>query len=320
MSNWRVAEAMHGLGVGDTLDSTVNQATWHSGIPNLALQAQQTQAPPGMSSTGKWGTTSEVVRSTSSSSLTKKRARPESDQQTENSTCFHSSALSFKTRITEEDSACHGGSENLEDEGETKGEIIGRSHSKRRGRAAAIRRRRDRINQRMKALQKLVPNASKADKVSMLDEVIEYLKQLQAQVKMMSARNMSQMTTTMMMPPLLQMQQLHLQMSLLARMRMRIGIGIGLGMLNMSTVARFASRPPLVCRPSISAHATTAPAPPAIPNHGEPRKALDATINNSTPFMNPYCSFLPQVREIIHINCFRVGKLKSSSTYIYVPN
>ena len=159
-----------------------------------------------------------------------------------------------------------------------------------------------------------------ADKVSILDEVIEYLKQLQAQVKMMSARNISQMMT-MMMPPHLQMQQLHLQMSLLARMKMRMGIGIGLGMLNMSTVARFSSRPPLVHGPSISAHATTAPAPLAVPNHGEARIALDAAINNSTPFMNPYCSFIPQqVREIIHVNCFRVDKLKSSSTYIYVPN
>ncbi|GFY92673.1 basic helix-loop-helix (bHLH) DNA-binding superfamily protein [Actinidia rufa] len=43
------------------------------------------------------------------------------------------------------------------------------------------KKRRDKINQRMKTLQKLVPNSSKTDKASMLDEVIEYLKQLQAQ-------------------------------------------------------------------------------------------------------------------------------------------
>ncbi|CAN1312388.1 Transcription factor UNE10 [Linum perenne] len=49
-----------------------------------------------------------------------------------------------------------------------------------------FQRRRDRINQKMKALQKLVPNANKTDKASMLDEVIDYLRQLRAQVEMMN--------------------------------------------------------------------------------------------------------------------------------------
>ncbi|EPS58336.1 hypothetical protein M569_16479, partial [Genlisea aurea] len=60
------------------------------------------------------------------------------------------------------------------------------------------RRRRDRINEKMKALQELIPNCNKAknsflgsekkraDKASMLDEAIEYLKMLQLQVQMMS--------------------------------------------------------------------------------------------------------------------------------------
>ncbi|KAH7567444.1 hypothetical protein ACOSP7_010656 [Xanthoceras sorbifolium] len=63
-----------------------------------------------------------------------------------------------------------------------------------RGRAADVhnmseKRRRSRINERMKALQNLIPNSNKTDKASMLDEAIEYLKQLQLQVQMLTMRN-----------------------------------------------------------------------------------------------------------------------------------
>ncbi|KAL9225635.1 hypothetical protein vseg_001536 [Gypsophila vaccaria] len=69
----------------------------------------------------------------------------------------------------------------------------GRSSSK-RSRAAEVhnlseKRRRQRINEKMKALQKLIPNSNKTDKASMLDEAIEYLKQLQLQVQMLTIRN-----------------------------------------------------------------------------------------------------------------------------------
>ncbi|XP_042447018.1 bHLH transcription factor RHL1-like [Zingiber officinale] len=50
----------------------------------------------------------------------------------------------------------------------------------------AERLRRERIAERMKALQELVPNANKTDKASMLDEIIDYLKFLQLQVKVLS--------------------------------------------------------------------------------------------------------------------------------------
>ncbi|XP_022131271.1 transcription factor SPATULA-like [Momordica charantia] len=68
-----------------------------------------------------------------------------------------------------------------------------RSSSK-RSRSAEVhnmseKRRRRRINEKMKALQNLIPNSNKTDKASMLDEAIEYLKQLQLQVQMLSMRN-----------------------------------------------------------------------------------------------------------------------------------
>ncbi|WCJ31180.1 Transcription factor SPATULA [Euphorbia peplus] len=66
--------------------------------------------------------------------------------------------------------------------------------SSKRSRAAEVhnlseKRRRSRINEKMKALQNLIPNSNKTDKASMLDEAIEYLKQLQLQVQMLSMRN-----------------------------------------------------------------------------------------------------------------------------------
>ncbi|KAL8139033.1 hypothetical protein V2J09_005034 [Rumex salicifolius] len=66
-----------------------------------------------------------------------------------------------------------------------------RGATTRRSRAAEVhnlseRRRRDRINEKMKTLQELIPRCSKTDKASTLDEAIEYLKSLQMQVQMMS--------------------------------------------------------------------------------------------------------------------------------------
>lgn len=68
------------------------------------------------------------------------------------------------------------------------------------------------------------------DKASILDEVIEYVKQLQAQVQMMSRMSMS----SMMMPMTMQQQ---LQMSMMAPMGMGVGMGMGMGM-DMSTMVR----------------------------------------------------------------------------------
>ncbi|XP_059443891.1 transcription factor PIF7 isoform X2 [Corylus avellana] len=214
------------------------------------------------------------------------------------------STRSFKTKTTDEDSSCHRSgsrSENRDDKGhQTTNTETGRSHSTRRIRAASIhnqseRKRRDRINQKMKTLQKLVPNANKTDKASMLDEVIEYLKQLQAQVQMMStARNMPQM----MMP--LGMQQ-HIQMSLLARMGLGVGLGMGVGMLDIANMARSLPQtlPPLIHPASVAASAPTFVSPFVVPSSVIPTHPLvepkpDLGNNASLSLPDPYSAFLAQ--------------------------
>lgn len=76
----------------------------------------------------------------------------------------------------------------------------------------------------------------------MLDEVIEYLKQLQGQVAMMSRMNMA------MMVPMAMQQQLPMAASLMAPMGLGMGMGMGLGMdhLNMIATRSGLGMPPLL--------------------------------------------------------------------------
>ncbi|CAL8121613.1 unnamed protein product [Prunus armeniaca] len=141
------------------------------------------------------------------------------------------------TKGSDHDSVCHSRPQReAGDEDDRKKRNTGKSSvSTKRSRAAAIhnqseRKRRDKINQRMKTLQKLVPNSSKTDKASMLDEVIEYLKNLQAQIQMMSRMNMP----AMMLPMAMQQQ---LQMSMMAAAPRNMGMGMGMGM-DMNTMVR----------------------------------------------------------------------------------
>ncbi|CAI9101325.1 OLC1v1038619C2 [Oldenlandia corymbosa var. corymbosa] len=130
--------------------------------------------------------------------------------------------------LDEHDSACQSRNERDAEEEKKKG-------NGKRSRAAAIhnqseRKRRDKINQRMKTLQKLVPNSSKTDKASMLDEVIEYLKQLQAQVNVMNRMNMP----SMILPLALQQQQLQM-MSMMSPMGLGMSMGMpGMGVMDMN--------------------------------------------------------------------------------------
>ncbi|XP_019058135.1 PREDICTED: transcription factor PIF1 [Tarenaya hassleriana] len=95
------------------------------------------------------------------------------------------------------------------------------STSTKRSRAAEVhnlseRRRRDRINERMRTLQELIPRCNKSDKASMLDEAIEHIKSLQLQIQMMS---MGYSMTPMMYPGMQQYMQ-HMAMGMNMEMGM----------------------------------------------------------------------------------------------------
>ncbi|EOA21218.1 hypothetical protein CARUB_v10001567mg [Capsella rubella] len=193
--------------------------------------------------------------------------------------------------IDDHDSVCHSRPQ-MEEEEEKKGG--GKSSvSTKRSRAAAIhnqseRKRRDKINQRMKTLQKLVPNSSKTDKASMLDEVIEYLKQLQAQVSMMSRMNMP----SMMLPMALQQQQ-QLQMSLMSNpMGLGIGMGMpGLGLLDLNSMNRAAAAAAAAATaPSI--HANMMPNPFAAMTSPSWEASSNDTRFQSPLIPDPMAAFL----------------------------
>ncbi|KAG2712067.1 hypothetical protein I3760_04G107900 [Carya illinoinensis] len=123
--------------------------------------------------------------------------------------------------IEAEDADCH--CEDVEFESAAVKKQVHGSTSTKRSRAAEVhnlseRRRRDRINEKMKALQELIPRCNKfqSDKASMLDEAIEYLKSLQLQVQMMS---MGCGMVPMMFPGVQQYMP-----------AMGMGIGMGMGM------------------------------------------------------------------------------------------
>ncbi|KAK4723956.1 hypothetical protein R3W88_026735 [Solanum pinnatisectum] len=196
-------------------------------------------------------------------------------------------------------------SKDNEDEDEKKGSKIS-SFSTKRSRAAAThnqseRKRRDKINQRMKTLQKLVPTSSKTDKASMLDEVIEYLKQLQAQVKAMSMMiHVNMQPPPMMLPNMaFQQQQQHqqFQMSMM-------------GMARPIDVNALSS-PNITTMPSIL-HAT-APSNfnvPPIPSPGaDPLASFVAAGQLSQPMtMNAYSRMAALYQQYLQSNTNHVFK------------
>ena len=130
-----------------------------------------------------------------------------------------------------------------------------------------------------------------SDKASMLEEVINYLKQLQAQIQMMSMTSMPQM-----MMPLAMQQQL--QMSMLARsMGARLGMGMGMGMVNINNMAAPRSFPQLIQPTTIGAPATApifvAPSfmmPSLIQAPPKHEPAASSNTNASIPLPAPYSS------------------------------
>ncbi|KAL9355893.1 hypothetical protein Peur_049146 [Populus x canadensis] len=171
--------------------------------------------------------TKEPVVASSSVGSDNSVERP-SDDPTEN--------LKRKHRDTEES---EGPSEDVEEEsaGAKKQAPARAGNGSKRNRAAEVhnlseRRRRDRINEKMRALQELIPNCNKVDKASMLDEAIEYLKTLQLQVQIMSMGAGLYMPSMMLPPGMPHMHAAHMGQFLPmgVGMGMRMGMGMGFGM------------------------------------------------------------------------------------------
>lgn len=145
------------------------------------------------------------------------------------------------------------------------------------------------------------------DKASMLDEVIDYLQQLQAQIQMMSLRN----DMPQMMLPNVAMHHQQLQMSLLAART----AGVGLGMLDINPMARAAAAaaafvpqsymvPPLVAAQHFQAAAAAfVPQPYMVPplvagQHFQAQMNPEGRTNAPVlPVPDPYCAYLAQVSD-----------------------
>ncbi|CAM0150241.1 unnamed protein product [Urochloa decumbens] len=171
--------------------------------------------------------------------------------------------------------------EDIDDEGGAMRRSASRGNK--RSRTAEVhnlseRRRRDRINEKMRALQELIPNCNKVDKASMLEEAIEYLKTLQLQVQMMS------MGTGLCVPPMLlpamQMPVPHpMGMGMAAAHFPHLGMGLGFGMGAAAAAAFDMARaagahfpcPPMAMPPGhmfgVPAQAMPSPAAAAFAHH-----------------------------------------------------
>ncbi|MCO5560997.1 hypothetical protein L7F22_014617 [Adiantum nelumboides] len=143
-----------------------------------------------------------------------------------------------------EDSECH--NEDAEDESAVNSQT--RNGSSKRTRTNEVhnlseRRRRNRINDKMNALRELIPNASKTNKAALLDEAIDYLKNLQLQLQVMSVRTGMSLSPMVVPPGLPHMQAPHMSplypvgMGTLAGSSTGVvsaGSAMGLAMCNMT--------------------------------------------------------------------------------------
>ncbi|KAI5395330.1 hypothetical protein KIW84_061792 [Lathyrus oleraceus] len=178
------------------------------------------------------------------------------------------------------------------------------STSTKRSRAAEVhnlseRKRRDRINEKMKALQELIPRCNKSDKASMLDEAIEYLKSLQLQVQMMS---MGCGMGPMMYPGIQQY---------MPSMGMRMGMGMGMGM-GMSLGMEMGMNRPLmpfsnILPPSSPLPTTTTEATPygprfPMPPFHMPQPHVPAVPESSDNPLNSLGTLLPDQSRIPNTN------------------
>lgn len=149
------------------------------------------------------------------------------------------------------------------------------------------RRRRDKINEKMRALQELIPNCNKIDKASMLDEAIEYLKTLQLQVQMMSMGS-GLCIPPMLLPPTMQ----HLQIPPIAHFpHLGMGLGYGMGVFDMngSAAVPFPHMPagahfPCPMIPGAPPQGLGMPGRNTLPVFGVPGQPIHSPASGMQPF------------------------------------
>ncbi|XP_016448094.1 uncharacterized protein LOC107773157 [Nicotiana tabacum] len=113
------------------------------------------------------------------------------DQQETNNAANCKSGQSISSCSSEEDSNA---SQELNTNSDTKSNFNSKTRAS-RGTATDpqslyARRRREKINERLKILQNLVPNGTKVDISTMLEEAVQYVKFLQLQIKLLSSDDM----------------------------------------------------------------------------------------------------------------------------------
>ncbi|XP_051142962.1 transcription factor PIF1 isoform X2 [Andrographis paniculata] len=221
-----------------------------------------------------------------------------------------------KSRETDDND---GQSEDIEFEA-NEGKKQGRcSTSAKRSRAAEVhnlseRRRRDRINEKMRALQELIPRCNKSDKASMLDEAIEYLKSLQLQVQMMS---MGCGIVPMMYPG---MQQY-----------MPMGMGMGMGLSMNMEMGGMNRPPPMVPYPGMLPPGSAMPPPPAAPRFPmpppfhmpPPPPVVDPSRPQPDPPRMPMPNFVDPYQQFLSLHAAQnqaAGANKVCSSKLDPPN
>ncbi|XP_077244686.1 uncharacterized protein LOC143884784 [Tasmannia lanceolata] len=168
--------------------------------------------------------------------------------------------------------------------------------SKKRKRSAEMhnsseRRRRNRIKEKMNALQELIPNCNKLDKVSMLDEAIEYLKTLQMQLKIVLMGGLCQF-------PFISpagMECLHRPQfppfsTMTQRIGMDVGFGMGMGGMGYSSATSLPSFPGLGVLPMPQLPLPIQQLPfipsPALPETATTGFSIPVLVSESLPLLN----------------------------------
>ncbi|KAB2636486.1 transcription factor PIF1 [Pyrus ussuriensis x Pyrus communis] len=276
--------ACGGLANGARSLTAATAATSFPGKEVTTCEMSLTSSPGGSSASASESTEPESAPKLPLTADNRKRQRKGREAPAADDTEFQSKDVEFES-------------------GNGKKQVRGSTSSTKRSRAAEVhnlseRRRRDRINEKMKALQELIPRCNKSDKASMLDEAIVYLKSLQLQVQMMS---MGYGMIPMMFPGVQQMMSVP--------MGMGIGMGMGMGM-EMAGISR-----PMMPFPNViagspmptAAAAHMGPRFPIPPFHMQPIPASDPTgvpaVNqtdqmiNSLGAQNPNQSHMPNFAD-----------------------